>query len=116
MVKPGGTGRPSEAMSCRFNPLPPSRFFVSLLPSARSALKEYTHFVMSCFPNLNPKVSTRSVARVQFQGEVHPAHPMKQKVDAEQGAKDVNAVERPAAHDDQSKQDRCGRRKKDQGT
>src|SRR5258708_23143601 len=34
MVNPGGTGRPMLAISARLAPLPPSRFFISLLPSA----------------------------------------------------------------------------------
>ena len=33
-VKPGGTGRPALVISARPEPLPPSRSFMSLLPSA----------------------------------------------------------------------------------
>ena len=39
MVKPGGTGRPIEAISARFAPLPPSRFLVARL-AVRSAAAE----------------------------------------------------------------------------
>src|SRR5881628_1659202 len=34
MVNPGGTGRPMLAISARLAPLPPSRFFISFVPSA----------------------------------------------------------------------------------
>jgi hypothetical protein len=34
MVNPGGTGIPMFDISARFAPLPPRRFFISLLPSA----------------------------------------------------------------------------------
>ena len=43
-VKPGGTGRPIPAISARLAPLPPRRFFISLLPSAVPAPKKYTYF------------------------------------------------------------------------
>src|SRR3954469_21992349 len=42
MVKPGGTGRPMFAISARFAPLPPRRFFISLLPSDLPPPKKYT--------------------------------------------------------------------------
>ena len=35
IVNPGGTGKPSPAISARLAPLPPSRFFILALPSAR---------------------------------------------------------------------------------
>src|SRR5436190_2778368 len=41
MVKPGGTGRPMLAISARFAPLPPSRFFISFVPSALLPPKKY---------------------------------------------------------------------------
>ena len=34
MVKPGGTGTPIKFISARFAPFPPSRLFISALPSA----------------------------------------------------------------------------------
>src|SRR4051812_420496 len=34
MVNPGGTGTPMLVISARLAPLPPSKFFISLLPSA----------------------------------------------------------------------------------
>src|SRR5437763_15513082 len=40
MMNPGGTGSPRLVISARFAPLPPSRSFMSLLPSAKS----YTNF------------------------------------------------------------------------
>src|SRR5262245_6508877 len=40
MMKPGGTGSPKLVISARLAPLPPSRSFRSLLPSAKS----YTYF------------------------------------------------------------------------
>src|SRR5215470_11020535 len=42
MVKPGGTGRPRPAISARFAPLPPSRFFIAALPSAVPPPNAYT--------------------------------------------------------------------------
>ncbi len=36
IVKPGGTGRPRLVISARFAPLPPRRYFISRLPSAKS--------------------------------------------------------------------------------
>src|ERR1035437_6460239 len=42
MVKPGGTGTPMLVISARLAPLPPSRFFMSLLPSALPPPKKYT--------------------------------------------------------------------------
>src|SRR5262249_40532045 len=42
MVNPGGTGRPRPAISARFAPLPPSRFFIAALPSAVPPPKAYT--------------------------------------------------------------------------
>src|SRR5215472_15449383 len=44
MVKPGGTGRPRLAISARFAPLPPSRFFICALPSALPSPNVKTHF------------------------------------------------------------------------
>src|ERR1019366_634800 len=43
MVKPGGTGRPRLAISARLAPLPPSRSFISALPSALPSPKVNTH-------------------------------------------------------------------------
>src|SRR5690349_16449043 len=50
MVKPGGTGRPRLLISARLAPLPPSRFFISALPSALPSPKPYTHFAISQVP------------------------------------------------------------------
>src|SRR5918992_6369388 len=47
MVNPGGTGTPRFVISARFAPFPPSTLFISLVPSARPAPKEYTDFVTS---------------------------------------------------------------------
>src|SRR5664279_1895693 len=43
MVKPGGTGSPRLAISARLAPLPPSRSFISALPSALPSPKVNTH-------------------------------------------------------------------------
>src|SRR4029079_2873599 len=44
IVKPGGTGRPMLAISARFAPLPPSRFFISFVPSAFPPPKKNVRF------------------------------------------------------------------------
>src|SRR4030095_3310995 len=41
MVNPGDTGSPMLAISARFAPLPPSRFFISFVPSALPPPKKY---------------------------------------------------------------------------
>src|SRR5450432_233121 len=41
MVNPGGTGMPMLVISARLAPLPPRRFFISLLPSALPLPKKY---------------------------------------------------------------------------
>ena len=51
---------------------------------------------------------------MQPHAEAHPSNPVKQKVDAEQGAEDINAVERPMAHNDQTEQDGYGGGEKDE--
>src|SRR5256885_16093500 len=43
MVKPGGTGRPSSAISARPAPLPPRISRMAAEPSARPGPKKYTH-------------------------------------------------------------------------
>src|ERR1017187_7303976 len=45
MVNPGGTGTPMLVISARFAPLPPSRFFMSLFPSALPPPKKYTRLM-----------------------------------------------------------------------
>src|SRR5512138_568492 len=50
MVKPGGTGRPSDDISARLAPLPPSSSFMPARPSALPPPKLYTHFVIVSFP------------------------------------------------------------------
>ena len=44
IVNPGGTGRPMLAISARFAPLPPSRFFISFVPSALPPPKKNVRF------------------------------------------------------------------------
>ena len=48
-VNPGGTGIPKIFISARFAPLPPSKFFISALPSALPSPNRYTYFTI-----LNP--------------------------------------------------------------
>src|SRR3954447_12819017 len=45
MVNPGGTGTPMLVISARFAPLPPSRFFISLFPSALPPPKKKMRFL-----------------------------------------------------------------------
>src|SRR5215831_6439986 len=47
MVKPGGTGSPSCAISARPAPLPPSRLRIDALPSARPSPKLKTHLPLA---------------------------------------------------------------------
>src|ERR1700689_2551849 len=78
---------------------------------------------MSYFPNLKrrprarsgARFQTRSGARLQPDAEARPSHAVKQQVDAEQDAEDINAVERPMAHNDQTEHDRYGGGEKDEG-
>src|SRR5438128_5737422 len=44
IVNPGGTGNPALVISARPAPLPPSRSFISRLPSALPLPKKYTYF------------------------------------------------------------------------
>ena len=44
IVKPAGTGSPMVAISARFAPLPPSRFFMEASPSDIPFPKRYTYF------------------------------------------------------------------------
>ncbi len=59
----------------------------------------------SRFPDFKRKARAYSGAGVQPHAEAYPSDPVKQEVDAEQSAKDVHAVERPMAHNDQTEQD-----------
>src|SRR5579864_1645254 len=45
---------------------------------------------------------------LQPHAEAHPSDPVEQEVDAEQGSEDINAVERPMAHNNEADQD-CDR-------
>ena len=46
---------------------------------------------------------------MQPHAEAHPSDPVEQKVDAEQGPQDINAVERPVSDNDQTEDDcHCG--------
>ncbi|PAV92746.1 hypothetical protein WR25_13110 [Diploscapter pachys] len=47
IVKPGGTGRPIDAISARFAPLPPSRFLSPFPPSETPPPKRYTYWVIA---------------------------------------------------------------------
>ena len=44
IVKPAGTGILSKFISAKFAPLPPSRFFISAVPSASWFPNRYTYF------------------------------------------------------------------------
>src|SRR5262245_60234073 len=56
MVRPGGTGKPSPAISARLAPLPPSSAFIDASPSARPPPKKYTYLVRVADPLRAPLV------------------------------------------------------------
>ena len=54
IVKPGGTGSPSELISARLAPLPPSSSFIAALPSALPPPKKYTYLVFLAICLVSP--------------------------------------------------------------
>src|SRR6185503_7780445 len=70
MVNPGGTGRPMLAISARLAPLPPSRFFISFLPSALPPPKKYVRL-----PALPPDLPAAFLSTAVFALTRMPAWP-----------------------------------------
>src|SRR5271154_5560581 len=103
MVKPGGTGTPRAAISARLAPLPPRRSRMAPFPSVSSAPKEYTHFVINHSPTRSiATLVPGALARAQPHAKCQPAGAVENKVDAEKGAEDINAVRGPVPDDDQA--------------
>src|ERR1700744_3319148 len=100
MVKPGGTGRPSEAISARLAPLPPSRLRIAPVPSVDSGPNAYTHFAITN----SLKDSNVSAPLSEPHSKHYPARAMEQKVDSKQSAEDIDAVPRPMHHDHEAEQ------------
>ena len=54
-VNPGGTGNPMEAISARFAPFPPRRFFMSARPSAWKSTVQSRRNRKNLSPRANPQ-------------------------------------------------------------